>query len=74
MSRHSTRCASVREITAGVVPVTATYAGLLTAVLAIPSYEKPIDSLWDLLHAVRHKAFVPIVFYGGVNEFIFKVG
>lgn len=52
--------------------VYAMYAGTLTAFLAIPAYEKPIDSLWDLLNAVKHKNYKPVVVLGTSNEFIFK--
>ncbi|CAL4079859.1 unnamed protein product, partial [Meganyctiphanes norvegica] len=49
------------------------YSGTLTAVLAIPSFEKPIDSLWDLLEAVKNDGYFPITTFGTSNEFIFKV-
>ncbi|XP_042224799.1 glutamate receptor ionotropic, delta-2-like isoform X2 [Homarus americanus] len=50
----------------------AMYSGTLTAVLAIPAYERPIDSLPDLVHAAKHKGYKPVVVYGTVNEFLLK--
>ncbi|XP_045588740.1 glutamate receptor ionotropic, delta-1 [Procambarus clarkii] len=52
--------------------VYAMYSGTLTAVLALPSFEKPIDSLADLLYAVKHKKYKPIVVLGTSNEFVFR--
>ncbi|KAK7085659.1 hypothetical protein SK128_020696, partial [Halocaridina rubra] len=49
------------------------YGGTLTAVLAVPSYEKPIDSLWDLLEAIKKYDYKPVVAYGTSNEFVFRV-
>ncbi|KAG7170273.1 putative Glutamate receptor ionotropic, delta-1-like 41, partial [Homarus americanus] len=47
------------------------YSGTLTAFLAIPSFERPVDSLIDLLHATRYD-FVPGFLVGSSNEFLFK--
>ncbi|XP_069171820.1 probable glutamate receptor isoform X1 [Procambarus clarkii] len=52
--------------------VFALYSGTLTAVLAIPSFEKPIDSLVDLLNAIKKDGFIPVFAYGTSNEFIFR--
>ena len=52
---------------------TVVYQGNLTASLAIPSYEKPIDSLQDLYVAVSERGFKPVVSPSSSNEFIFKV-
>lgn len=49
------------------------YAGTLTAFLAIPAFEKPIDSLWDLLNVAKHNNYELVVTYESVNNFIFKV-
>ncbi|ROT84901.1 hypothetical protein C7M84_021915 [Penaeus vannamei] len=48
------------------------YAGTLTAMLASPSYEKPIDSLWDLLEAIKHEGYMLNVVFQSANEFVFK--
>ncbi|XP_066976065.1 glutamate receptor ionotropic, delta-2-like [Macrobrachium rosenbergii] len=58
---------AINEIT-----ITALYSGTLTAVLTVPSFEKPIDSLTDLLDAVIKDGFKPIVVRGTSNEFIFR--
>ncbi|KAK8749126.1 hypothetical protein OTU49_015688, partial [Cherax quadricarinatus] len=50
----------------------AMYSGTLTAVLALPAYEKPIDSLTDLLYAVKYMKYKPVVVLGTSNEFVFK--
>ncbi|XP_064101798.1 ionotropic receptor 40a-like [Macrobrachium nipponense] len=47
------------------------YSAKLTAVLAIPVYEKPIDSLEDLPNAVRN-GFTPSVIGDTINEYMFK--
>ncbi|XP_066982668.1 ionotropic receptor 21a-like [Macrobrachium rosenbergii] len=47
------------------------YSGTLTAVLAIPVYEKPIDSLEDLPRAVRN-GFTLTVVGDSLNEYMFK--
>ncbi|XP_069995050.1 probable glutamate receptor [Penaeus vannamei] len=52
--------------------VYALYAGTLTAMLASPSYEKPIDSLWDLLEAIKHEGYMLNVVFQSANEFVFK--
>ncbi|XP_042857155.1 glutamate receptor ionotropic, delta-2-like [Penaeus japonicus] len=52
--------------------VYALYAGTLTAVLAVPTFEKPIDSLWDLLTAIEEDGYKATVVYQTSNEFIFK--
>lgn len=49
------------------------YSGTLTAFLAIPAYEKPINSLSDLLHATRHNNYKLILGLQTSNEYIFKV-
>ncbi|XP_068201596.1 glutamate receptor ionotropic, delta-2-like [Palaemon carinicauda] len=51
--------------------VYAHYAGLLTATLIIPAFEKPIDSLQDLPEAVA-SGFTLSVVGGTTNEYIFK--
>ncbi|XP_068229295.1 probable glutamate receptor [Palaemon carinicauda] len=51
----------------------ALYAGTLTAVLTIPSFEKPIDSLTDLLVAMDKDDFKANVVRGTSNEFIFSL-
>ncbi|XP_066946009.1 glutamate receptor ionotropic, delta-1-like [Macrobrachium rosenbergii] len=49
----------------------ALYSGTLTAVLAIPAYEKPIDSLEDIPQAVKD-GFTVGVIRDSTNEYIFK--
>ncbi|XP_071524435.1 probable glutamate receptor [Panulirus ornatus] len=49
----------------------AIYSGTLTAYLAIPSFEQPIDSLNDLLEATQD-GYVPLFLVGSSNEFLFK--
>ncbi|KAK4313236.1 hypothetical protein Pmani_015413 [Petrolisthes manimaculis] len=50
----------------------AVYAGTLTAYLTKPSFDKPIDSLEDLLEA-RERGVAPSVTVGTINEMILKV-
>ncbi|XP_066971943.1 glutamate receptor ionotropic, delta-2-like [Macrobrachium rosenbergii] len=50
----------------------ALYQGTLTAVLAVPQFEKPIDSLNDLLASMKKGEFTLSVPYATSNEFIFK--
>ncbi|XP_064118946.1 glutamate receptor ionotropic, delta-2-like [Macrobrachium nipponense] len=50
----------------------ALYQGTLTAVLAVPKFEKPIDSLNDLLASMKKGEFTLAVVYATSNEFIFK--
>ncbi|XP_068229817.1 glutamate receptor ionotropic, delta-2-like [Palaemon carinicauda] len=52
--------------------ISALYSGMLTAVLAIPTYETPIDSLTDLPRAVKD-GFVVGVMGDSSNENVFKV-
>ncbi|XP_064101097.1 glutamate receptor ionotropic, delta-2-like [Macrobrachium nipponense] len=49
----------------------ALYSGILTAVLAIPTFEKPIDSLEDLPKAVKD-GFTLCVNRDTTNEYIFR--
>ncbi|XP_068241146.1 glutamate receptor ionotropic, delta-2-like [Palaemon carinicauda] len=51
--------------------ISALYSGMLTAVLAVPAFEKPIDSLSDLPRAVR-EGFTLGVLADTTNEYIFK--
>ncbi|XP_068223320.1 ionotropic receptor 25a-like [Palaemon carinicauda] len=48
------------------------YSGMMTATLAKPSFEKPIDSLHDLPEAVA-KGYTLVVVEGSLLEYIFKV-
>ena len=41
--------------------------------MAIPIFEKPIDSLEDLVLAAKKDGFGPLVVKGTSNELIFKV-
>ncbi|XP_064120868.1 uncharacterized protein LOC135225510 isoform X2 [Macrobrachium nipponense] len=50
----------------------ALYSGTLTAVLAVPAYEKPINSLQDLPQAVK-RGMTLLVNGATTHEFIFKV-
>ncbi|XP_064101787.1 glutamate receptor ionotropic, delta-2-like isoform X2 [Macrobrachium nipponense] len=50
----------------------ALYSGMLTAVLAIPAFEIPVDSLYDLRGAVKD-GFAIGVIKDSTNELIFKV-
>ncbi|XP_037794744.1 glutamate receptor ionotropic, delta-1-like isoform X2 [Penaeus monodon] len=52
--------------------VCALYSGTLTAVLAIPAFEKPIDSLADLLRAVKEDGFSPLFIHDTSNVHILK--
>ncbi|XP_068229311.1 probable glutamate receptor [Palaemon carinicauda] len=49
----------------------ASYSGMLTAVLAVPAYEKPIDSLEDLPRAVK-EGYTLGVLEDSSSEYIFK--
>ncbi|KAK7023358.1 hypothetical protein SK128_005254 [Halocaridina rubra] len=51
--------------------VYALYSGTLTAVLSVPSYETPIDSLADLLLATK-EGFYPVVFRDASIHYLFK--
>lgn len=51
----------------------AMYAGTLTAALAVPAYEAPIDSLWDMLDAARARGYKLVAEYETTNEFLFLV-
>ena len=55
------------------VVIAAMYAGTLTAVLAAPPLETPIDSMYDLLKASREGRAVPVMLFGGVVMFTFQV-
>ena len=55
------------------VVIAAMYAGTLTAVLAAPSLETPIDSLFDLLKASREGRAVPVMLLGSGVMSIFQV-
>ncbi|XP_063865701.1 glutamate receptor ionotropic, delta-2-like [Scylla paramamosain] len=50
----------------------AMYAGTLTAVLALPAFTKPIETLTDLLEAARRGDLQPAVVEGTSNAFLFK--
>ncbi|XP_042884156.1 glutamate receptor ionotropic, delta-1-like [Penaeus japonicus] len=52
--------------------VCALYSGTLTAVLAIPAFEKPIDSLADLLQAMKEHGFSPLFIHDTSNVHILK--
>ncbi|XP_076069238.1 glutamate receptor ionotropic, delta-2-like [Oratosquilla oratoria] len=52
----------------------AIYAGMLTASLTIPSFEKPIDSLDDLLTAAKTRGTFMGYNPGSSHEGLFKVG
>ena len=52
---------------------TVLYSGTLTAFLAIPVFEKPIDSLNDLLIASKEDGFSAMLMQFSSNEVIFKV-
>ncbi|XP_064101201.1 glutamate receptor ionotropic, kainate 2-like [Macrobrachium nipponense] len=51
--------------------VVALYAGMLTAVLAVPEFEEPVDSLTDLAKAVK-QGFTLGVTRESSNEYIFR--
>ncbi|XP_045104359.1 glutamate receptor ionotropic, delta-2-like [Portunus trituberculatus] len=51
--------------------VSALYSGTLTAVLALPVYEKPIDSLADLLEASK-QGFYPVTIKEISIDFLFQ--
>ncbi|XP_068201709.1 probable glutamate receptor [Palaemon carinicauda] len=53
--------------------VYALYSGSLISVLSVPSYEKPIDSLQDLLDAIRHRGTQMLTVCGSNNEFLFSM-
>ena len=53
--------------------LTVFYSGTLTAYMAIPIFENPIDSLEDLALAAKEGGFGPMVVKGSSNELIFKV-
>ncbi|XP_076068494.1 uncharacterized protein LOC143040943 [Oratosquilla oratoria] len=52
--------------------INALYAGTLTAFLAIPAFEKPLDSLQDLLEAAGTKGLIFTVMNGSSNEALFQ--
>lgn len=54
-------------------PPPAMYAGTLTAVLAIPTYEKPVDTLADLPPAYQD-GFAVGTLKDSSTEFLFRVG
>lgn len=49
------------------------YSGTLTSFLVIPAYEKPIDTLFDLLDAMKKRGYMPILFYESSVDLLFKV-
>lgn len=51
----------------------ALYSGTLTAFLAIPEYERPIDSLSDVLEATK-QGLIPVVIRESSVHYMFKVG
>ena len=53
--------------------IAAMYAGTLTAVLAAPSLETPIDSIFDLLKASREGRAVPVMLFGANAFTAFQV-
>ena len=55
------------------VVIAAMYAGTLTAVLAAPSMEPPIDSMFDLLEASREGRAVPVMLFGSAVMSAFQV-
>ncbi|KAK7041845.1 hypothetical protein SK128_009203, partial [Halocaridina rubra] len=48
------------------------YSGNLIAALAIPSYEKPIESLFDVPPAIENNGYNIMAFGGSVMELIFR--
>ncbi|XP_068240964.1 probable glutamate receptor [Palaemon carinicauda] len=48
------------------------YSDVMISVLAVPSYEKPIDSLYDLLEAIKKDDYVTVLGCGSNNEFIYS--
>lgn len=57
-----------------ILTIPAMYSGTLTTFLVVPAYEKPVDSLRDLLDAMKHRSYMPILYYGSYIESLFKVG
>lgn len=55
------------------LPFSALYSGTLTAFLAIPEYERPIDSLSDVLEATK-QGLIPVVIRESSVHYLFKVG
>ncbi|XP_068208645.1 glutamate receptor ionotropic, delta-2-like [Palaemon carinicauda] len=53
--------------------VTTLYSGILISVLTVPTYEKPINSLENLLDAMKHRGTKLILGCGSNNEFIFSM-
>ncbi|XP_066963845.1 uncharacterized protein [Macrobrachium rosenbergii] len=44
----------------------------MISMLAVPAYEKPIDSLYDLLEAIIKRHFITVLGCGSNNEFIYS--
>ncbi|KAK4325750.1 hypothetical protein Pmani_003693 [Petrolisthes manimaculis] len=51
----------------------ALYSGTLTAVLAIPAYERPLDTLSEVLEATK-QGIIPVVIRESSVHYIFQVG
>ncbi|XP_071548363.1 glutamate receptor ionotropic, delta-2-like [Panulirus ornatus] len=51
----------------------AVYAGRLTAVLAIPVFEKPIDTLLDVLQAAARHGLYPVVIRESSVDYMFQM-
>ncbi|XP_064078621.1 glutamate receptor ionotropic, kainate 5-like isoform X2 [Macrobrachium nipponense] len=52
--------------------VTALYSEVMISMLAVPAFEKPIDSLYDLLEAIEKRHFITCLGCGSNNEFIYS--
>ncbi|XP_037794077.1 uncharacterized protein LOC119589549 [Penaeus monodon] len=50
----------------------AMYSGTLTAFLAVPNYERPIDTLWDLLRACEEEGYQTLLTYDTATAHLFK--
>ncbi|KAK3894724.1 hypothetical protein Pcinc_001535 [Petrolisthes cinctipes] len=49
----------------------ALYSGTLTAVLAIPAYERPLDTLSEILEATK-QGLIPVIIRGSSFHYLFK--
>ena len=52
---------------------TVLYSGTLTAFLAIPVFQKPVDNLNDLLAIAQEEGYSPMMIEASSNEVIFRV-
>ncbi|XP_068239048.1 glutamate receptor-like [Palaemon carinicauda] len=52
--------------------ITSLYSDVMISMLAVPAFEKPIDSLYDLLEAIEKRNYITVLGCGSNNEFIYS--